>query len=233
MIFSGAKQMCKTIYWEARQRAIRNDPCLSDRRSLYYDGVVKSVNESIFLETDSSYIPHPSVPAKLIYYFTDIYLANDVCRLCLITKTKCELKISDNDSVLSTLDLSISKNTSSNNSPFKKQRRILKEIRNKNKTKTYYYYRRLELALINSELTDRYYVSLQTGISYKTLSELENNKNYIPRFETLNSLLRFYKDFEIANEICCKCPVRQISNQLKKDEDLINDKRETIERENQ
>lgn len=221
------------IYLKARQKAIKKNPSLSDRRALYYDGVEISVNELIRLETDVDYCPHPSVPTKLILYYEDIELANDVCKSCLLTKTKKELSLTYNESVQITSDHISSKNTSSKNPDYRKQRRILKEIRNKNRKKTYYYYRRLELALVNSKLTDRYYVSLQTGISYKTLSELENNKEYKPRFETLNSLLRLYKDYEIASEICRKCPVRQLLNQLKKEEDIINNSKKTIERKNQ
>lgn len=220
----------KTIYYHARQKKSKDQPSLKDRRAIFYDNIGVSISEQKKLETNEHYIPHPSLPAKLIDYFEDVDLANNVCKLCLITQTKSELNITSKDSVTSTPDLSSNKNTLSKKSTCKKQRRILKEIRNKNKNKTYYYYRRLELALIVSELTDRYYVSLQTGISYKTLSELENNKDYIPRFETLNSLLRLYKDDEIANEICCKCPVRQSLNQLKKEENIIDNKRKTIER---
>lgn len=200
-----------TIYRDARFRAIKNGHNLSDRRSLYYDGIDISINILIKMETDEYYIPHPNNSAKLILYYQDAVLSTDICRVCPITRTKQELKFMNNDSSISSSNV----HSQYNHSFTIKSRRIKRELRSKNKQKTFYYFARLHAALMNHALSNIYNVQLLTGYSSKVLSQVENNKSYIPQIDVSNNLLKLYKCSDLARKICNNCPVQHAHNYLK------------------
>ena len=199
-----------TIYRNARLRAIKNGHNLSDRRSLYYDGVDISINMLNKMETDKKYFPHPNDSAKLIHYYKDLLLAKDVCTICPITKTRQEFNLLNDESC------NKSNNIHSEYNHFYRNlsRRIIKELRNKNKQKSFYYYARLQAALKNHTLSNKYNVQLLTGYSSKIMSLIENNNNYIPQIDISNNLLRLYKSNDLARKICNNCPVQQAHNYL-------------------
>lgn len=204
------------IYLKARIRKIIVEPALSDRRALYFDGVKISINEQTKIETDSTYVPHPRVPAELIEYYKDFELAKDVCESCLITRTINELTLISENHILNK-NLQTNKVTQKNNLQTKTQRRLLREISKMNADKTFYYHERLRLSLDDPLLSDRYYVSINSGINYALLMKLENDNKLIPRFETSNSLLRVYKDSEFAKQICMNCPVHKSLKKIERE----------------
>ena len=214
-----------TIYSEARLRGIEKDQHLCDRRALFFDEIGISINLLIRLETDLSYIPHPSVSAKLITYFRDTILAKDVCRNCLITKTKLNTSLKKKSNMRSGNDLVNFVPSQYNQSYQKKIRSIRRELTCKDSQKTFYYFARLEAALSNLDLINRYNVQILTGNSHDILMKVENDKSYVPRVEVSNDLLKLYKCEKFANQICQNCPVRRSYNQLKKEDKAKNDKK--------
>lgn len=208
--FYNAGGCMSTIYSQARQRRIQTDSSLKDRRALYFDEIGISINVLKMVETDPSYIPHPNVSAKLITYYQDTVLAKDVCNACPITKTRQELNLLYNDSSFKSNNI----HSIYNHSFTIKSRRIIKELKSKNKQKSFYYYARLQAALINHNLSNKYNVQLITGCSNILLSQLENNKAYIPQIDVSNNLLRLYKSNDLARKICNNCPVQQAHNYL-------------------
>lgn len=214
-----------TIYLRARLRGIEKDQHLCDRRALFFDEIGISINLLIRLETDSSYFPHPSVSAKLITYFRDTILAKDVCRTCLITKTKSTTNLKKKSYVRSDNEKVNFVPSQYNQSYQNKVRRIRKELTCKDSQKTFYYFARLEAALSNLDLINRYNVQILTGNSHDILMKVENDKSYIPRVEVSNDLLILYKCEKFASQICQKCPVRHSYIQLKKEDKAKYDKK--------
>lgn len=208
----------KTIYSQARLRRLENDTSLTDRRALYFDEIGVSINVLNKVETDPSYIPHPSVSAKLITYFQDTILAKDVCRICLITKTKLNTNLMKKSNLRSDNKIVDFVPSKYNQSYQNKVRRIKKELTCKDSKKTFYYFARLEAALSNIDLINRYNVQILTGNSHDILMKVENDKAYIPKIEISNDLLKLYMLEKFANQICQNCPVRRSYKLLKKEE---------------
>ncbi len=199
----------KTIYYKARQKKSNEQPSLKDRRALYYDNIGISINELIKLETDEHYIPHPTAPSILIEYYQDFELAKAVCDDCLITKTVDSLNLKSKKLKIRNVSQFLMKGAKA-----KIHKRVLKENINKKSKKTFYYYTRLRLSLEDHLFSDRYYVANCSGVNYALLTKVENVRDYTPRFETSNSLLRFYKDTEFAKQICINCPVNKSIKKL-------------------
>lgn len=205
----------ETIYYKARQRKIKDHPSLKDRRALYYDEIGISINALNKMETDNAFIPHPNDSAKLITYFQDMILAQDVCRICPITKTKSDISLKKKSSLNNNYGRNDKTAYSLYNKAYQRKiKRIKKELYNKDKDKTFYYYARLKAALSNPELSNRYNLQILTGYSSQVLSKIENDESFIPQVEVSNDLLKLYMCRDFAKEICKNCPVSQACNKL-------------------
>lgn len=189
-------------------RASKKDSSLKDRRAIHFDNVGISNNEMFRMENDNEYIPHPLAAAKIVEYFRDDILAKDICASCLISETSKNIK---NNAIQETL-IEKSLNTSTllqkpSSRNISVNRRVAKELSNKGIQKSYFYSARLKMSLRFPEFSDRNNVCNKTGISYKVLSKIENDLDYIARFEDSDNLLRLYQDEELANKICSSCSV--------------------------
>src|SRR5690554_4301555 len=74
-----------THFYKARMRAAKLVPILNDLRAVYYDDVGVPMHELKKLENDPNYLPSPKNLVKILNYYHDQELFNDVCRNCPIS----------------------------------------------------------------------------------------------------------------------------------------------------
>lgn len=187
-----------TCFYKARQRAIVKGQYLNDIRFLYLDDIGISIQELRKLETDSEYYAHPTVYGKVVKYYGDIKLVEDICH-------RCPIQISKDNIIYN--DFTFAKRSIYDTyAPIRlRMKRILIS---KNKKYAEYYYARLRYALsTNIKFKNRNELCIETAIPLKVVSKMENDKNYIPEFLYSNILFKVYKDKYLGVYICEKCPV--------------------------
>lgn len=195
-----------THIYQARKRAIEKDQYLKDIRFLWLDNIGVSVSELRKLESEIDYIAHPKIYGKLIAYYADSQLAADICKNCPITQTKQNIVFNDFQV----------KKTNSYDHHRDLRRRLASKLRRPPANKTEYYFARLRYALSTDiACKNRNEVCLQTSLPIKTVSMMENNKDFIPNIIYSNILLNFYKDKSLGSKICKMCPVHIESQKIK------------------
>lgn len=187
-----------TCFYKARQRAIANGKYLKDIRFLYLDNIGVSTQELRKMENDSEYFAHPTVYGKVVTYYQDIKLVQDICQRCPIEISKYDM----------TYNEFIQMKRSMYDTYSTTRLKINRTLSSKSKKYTEYYYARLRHALsINIKFKNRNELCNETAIPLKVVSKMENDKNYIPEFLYSNILFKIYKDKYLGVYICEKCPV--------------------------
>lgn len=147
-------------------RAAKKIPILNDRRSLYYDEIGISLHEISKLENDSTYIALPETYVKLIEYYNDYQLSQQICEHCIIKRHQ-QILLSDNKELKYYAP-------NSKSSFQKRYKKIEKILSNKACNKNVFYNARLRFSLKCMKFVSRNEISNLTGIAYKRLTQIEN-----------------------------------------------------------
>ena len=188
-----------TIIYEARIRATKKTPILNDRRSLYYDEIGISLHVLTKLENDFDYIAQPAIYVKLIEYYKDYQLSQQICEHCII-KSHQQTLLSDNKK----LKYYAPNSKSSFLNRYKKIERILSS---RTSSKSVFYNARLLFSLKCMKYVSRNEVSNSTGIPYKRLTQIEKSIYTLTDFQEAYLLFKLYDYSELGTEICSICPV--------------------------
>lgn len=188
-----------THIYEARIRAAKRTPILNDRRSLYYDEIGISLHEISKLENDSDYIAQPSTYVKLIEYYNDHQLSQQICEHCIIKRHQ-QILLSDNKELKYYAP-------NSKSSFQKRYKKIEKTLSNKACNKSVFYNARLRFSLKCMKFVSRNEISNLTGIAYKRLTQIEKPNHILIDFQEAYLLFKLYDYSELGTEICSICPI--------------------------
>lgn len=185
------------IFVKARLEKSIRYPILTDKRAIGLFNLGISNYEYKKLEIDDSYIAHPMTYALLIDFFESYDLGISICENCSIKK----IDTSNFDNKYSLYEKEVLKRLN-----FDKCCQTNKH--------TYIYHSRIEQAKFNKDLLNRWNIANLTSLSVKKITRLENDFEYIPRFEELNAILKCFGSRSLINEACQRCLVRTSIDKL-------------------
>ncbi len=182
-------------------------PVLKDIRALYHDDIGVSVRVLRLIESDPHFLAKPEFYARIILYFQNEKLLDEVCIKCPINDTVKNILRNPNERC---------NEISKYNKEFNKLHKIKKLVKSRKREKYIFQNSRLRFSLEKNRFYSIEDLSRMTFIPIKKLIKIEKKNYMIDNLEEINVLLSTYRDTILAKKICEICPVKHAEDDMLK-----------------